>query len=582
MNDKKALLREKSDVKRRLENARTNYQNGRKSGRLASQSEQELIDLQEEIERLEKSVVDGNIVKENDMELEMGLDMLRDFDTQEQQSQRRRANRREVQKSPDDEEKGMAKLHCSTLWPSGHIDGTGIIGLTVSKLLDLEERVENLATWETGDRKSWISSLETAIHAWNEGSIPFLICEDSGPSLSSMASPEPKAKKKNISTPGSANSNGTSSSNAIMSSYQIVCMIRQRLLELENRVFKATGLAMVAKETDEADDNMSTSPEDEAEQIQVAWKKPIHRLKRVPAKSYTKIHTALVEAIAAARKAQNTTVVAQLKHALVEYHPEAASYCKEEALEVLEKHGGYEEDTDDESDTEGNVMDVEKGNEGQSTKGNKESDITSCLCAEAIILNSSLDGQEDASRVDWIRAVKQTRTVSKLAAFVSAFVNKASVKVEKMEDEHSALIDAMTVWGKNRPKKKKSSQAAPELSEVWANVNFSDEFCFVKIEEYPLWPARKCLPKDDELTSQLESVDRFLVSLVGERGALRVVKGDACVPFSDTLPEGEDPSTHTRDIRNQHDEAMNVARRVVRGQEKKKSKTKKPPIDMIE
>lgn len=337
---------------------------------------------------------------------------------------------------------------------------------------------------------------------------------------------------------------------------------------------------MVAKETDEADDNMSTSPEDEEAQIQVAWKKCIHRLKRVPAKSYTKIHAALVEAIAAARKAQNTVVVAELKHALVEYHPEAVSYCKGQALEVLEKHGGYEEDTDDESDTEGNEMDVEKGNTDQATKASEESDLVSCLCAEAIILNSSLDGQEDASRVDWIRAVKQTRTMSKLAAFVSAFVNKASAKVAKMEEEHSALMDAMNAWGKSRSKKK-SSQGAPELSEVWANVNFSDEFCFVKIDEYPLWPARKCLPKDDELVSQLESVDRILVSLVGERGALRIVKTDACIPFADTLPEGEDVSSHNRDIRNQLDEAMNVARRVARGQ-KKKMKGKKPPIDKIE
>jgi len=588
INDKKALLREKSDVKRRLENARTNYQNGRKSGRLASQSEQELIDLQVEIERLEESVTDGNVVKEYDMELETGLNMLRDFDTQEEQNQRRRANRREVQKALDDEEKGIKKLHCSRLWPSGHIDGSGIVGLTVSKLLDLEERVENLAKWKTGDRKSWISSLETAIHAWNEGSIPFLICEDNssainkGSSLSSMSSPVPKAKKQNISTLASANSTGTSSQNSIMSSYQIVCMIRQRLLELENRVFEATGLAMVAKETDEADDNMSTSPKDKEEQIQVAWKKPIHRLKRVPAKSYTKIHTALVEAIAAARKAQNTVVVAQLKHALVEYHPEAASYCKEEALEVLENHGGYEEDTDDESDADANEMDLEKGNEEQATKEKEESDIVSCLCAEAIILNSSLDGQEDASRIDWIRAVKQTRTVSKLAAFVCAFFNKASAKVGKMEEEYSALIDAMNVWGKSRPKKKKSSQVIPELSEVWANVDFSDEFCFVKIDQYPLWPARKCVPEDDKLASQLGSVDRILVSLVGERGALRVVKIDACFPFSDSLSEGEDLSSHTRDIRNQLDEAMNVARRVVRGQEKNKSKSKKPPIDTIQ
>jgi len=566
MNDKKALLREKSDVKRRLENAKANYQNGRKSGRLASQSEQELIDLQEEIERLEKSVADGNVVKEYNMELETGLNMLRDFETQEEHTRKRRANRREVQKIPENDGKRVKKSKCSKLWPSGHIDGTGVVGFTVNQLLELEERIEKLAKWENGDRKSWISSLETAIHAWNETSLPFLTCEENtaasadGQSTPSISSPEHKAKNT-------------------LSTYQIVCMIRQRLLELENRVFEATGLAMVAKETDEADDNMSTSPEDEEERIQDAWKKQIHRLKRVPAKSYTKIHTALVDAISAARKTQNTVVVAELKHALVEYHPEAASYCKEEALKVLEKHGGYEEDTDDDSDEDANELDVEKGNEIRSKPENKDSDITTCLCAEAIVLNSSLDGQEDASRVDWIRAVKQTRTVSKLAALVSAFVNKASAKITKMEEEYSALVDAMSSWSKTRPKKK-SSQLAPELSEVWANVNFSDEFCFVKVEEYPMWPARKCFPKTDYLTSQLETVDRILVSLVGERGALRVVKIDACVPFSDTLPE-EDLSKHTRDIKNQLEEAMNVARRVVRGQQKKKAKCKKPPVSSI-
>lgn len=334
---------------------------------------------------------------------------------------------------------------------------------------------------------------------------------------------------------------------------------------------------MVAKETDEADDNMSTSPQDKEEKIQEAWKKPIHRLKRVPAKAYTKIHAALIEAIALARKAQNTVVVAELKHALVEYHPEAASYCKEEALEVLEKHGGYEEDTDDESDDEENDMEVETTE--QAAKATDASDLTSCLCAEAIILNSSLDGQEDAGRADWIRAVKQTRTISKLAAFVSAFVNKASAKVEKMEEEHSALLDALNAWGKSRQKKKKS--AGPELSEVWAHVDFSDEFCFVKIDDYPLWPARKCMPKDAELSSELEAVDRLLVSLVGERGALRVVKTEACVPFTETLPEEEDLSALTRDIKTQLDEAMKVTRRVLRGQQKK-LKSKKPPIEKVE
>ena len=228
MNDKKALLREKSEVMRRLENARASYQNGRKSGRLQSQSEQELIDLQDEIERLEKSVVEGNIVEEYDMEEETGLDMLREFDTQEQQSQRRRANRREV-KVVEEEEEGVMKLHCSKLWPTGNIDDTGIVGLTVSQMLDLEKRIDNLAKWENGDRKKWISSLETAIHSWNEGCMPFLIFDDSSStmnedsSLPSMTSPDPKAKKIPV-TPGSAKSNG--SQNSATTSYQIVCMIR--------------------------------------------------------------------------------------------------------------------------------------------------------------------------------------------------------------------------------------------------------------------------------------------------------------------------------------------------------------------
>lgn len=171
------------------------------------------------------------------------------------------------------------------------------------------------------------------------------------------------------------------------------------------------------------------------------------------------------------------------------------------------------------------------------------------------------------------------KNCSKLAALIAAFVHKASSKVTKMEEEHAALVDAMSSWSKSRPKKK-SSREAPELSEVWANVNFSDEFCLVKVDEYPLWPARKCLPKDDDLASQLEVADRILVSLIGERGALRVVKTDACVPFSDSPPE-VDLSNHTRDIRNQLEEAMNVAKRVVRGQQKKKAKSKKPPVSSI-
>ena len=227
MNDKKAKIREMSEVKRRLENAQLSYQTGRKSGRLASQSEQELFDLQAEIERLEKTVAEGKVVKEYDMEEETGLDMLREFDTQGQKNERRRASRREVQEVDEEDEKGVKKMPCSKLWPSGNIDGTGVVGLAVSELLDLEERVNDLAKCEDADRKKWISGLETAVHAWNEASMPFLIEENlNDGSSSSMTSPEPKTKKS-VATPGSATSNG---SNSTMTSYQIVCMVRVSII----------------------------------------------------------------------------------------------------------------------------------------------------------------------------------------------------------------------------------------------------------------------------------------------------------------------------------------------------------------
>ena len=345
-------------------------------------------------------------------------------------------------------------------------------------------------------------------------------------------------------------------------------------MELENRIFEVSGLAMAAKDADEADDNMSTSPEDEEEQTKDAWKKIINRLKRFPAKASAKIRSTVIDGIAAARKAHNTDVVARLRSALVDYHPDAAGGCKALALEVLIEHGDYEEDDDedDEEDDGGDVaMDVESA-----PVVNVDTGISSVLCAEAVILNSSLDGQEDASRDDWVMAVKKTKTMSKMAALVSAFYEKASAKLEKIEGESMALHDALDSWDKaNSLRKKKSTDSTRDPSEVWANVKFSDDFCLVKVEEFPWWPARRCIPKDESLSTQLEGVERHLVALVGESGSLRLVKTDQIIPFSEKLPEDEDLAKHSRDIRNQLDDCMAMARRIVRGKAKKAGNLKR-------
>ncbi|KAG7367132.1 linker histone H1 and H5 family protein [Nitzschia inconspicua] len=558
MNEKKSKLKEKMDLQNKLEMARKSYETGRKSGRLAAQSEQELIDLQNEIDQMEESIANGNVTAEYDIEAATGLNMLREFDNEEKSN--RRASRRETQKKQkEEEEASVEKIRCSQLWPTGAIDGSGMVGTIVEQLLKLEERMECLVSLESGDRTSWRLGLEKAVESWNEGTIPNLAVDSTN--SSAVMSPD-----------GSAKSGAPKSSSA--SSWQILSMIKTPLLELESRIFEVSGLKMAAKDADDADDNMSTSPEDEEEQIKDAWKKIIHRLKRLPAKASSKIRTGVIDAIAAARKAHNTEVVAQLRLALVDYHPDAAGACKSAALEVLAAHGDYndQDDEDEEVEEDDDMQDDLTDDKLE----NKESGISSVLCAEAVILNSSLDGQEDAGRNDWITAVKRTKTISKMAALVSAFVAKASDVLEKIEGESIALQDALEAWDKsNSLRKKKSLNSVRDPSEVWANVKFSDDFCLVKVENFPWWPARKCAPKDENLASRLEAADRVLVALIGESGSLRLVKTQNIVPFSETLPEDENLTNHTREIRNQLEDCMAMARRIVRGKKKKNGSSKK-------
>lgn len=327
---------------------------------------------------------------------------------------------------------------------------------------------------------------------------------------------------------------------------------------------------MASRDSDEADDNMSASPEEnEQEQLQMAWKKTLYRLHRLPAKAHSKIRQTLVEAIAAARKAQLALVVGQLREALLQFHPEAAGSCKAAALKILETHGGYDDTDDDEEDED----DMDEGE--AELKGEAETGISSVLCAEALILNSSLDGMEDASRSDWIGAAKKTKTISKMAALVAAFCNKVSEKLEKMEAERDALNDVLEAWGKaSSLRKKKNTEDIPGPSEVWTNVNFSDEFCLAKVEKYPWWPAKKCTPKDEKLAESLELLERSVVSLVGESGGLRVVKNENLLPFSESLPDDEELGSHPKDVRNQLEDCMTMARRIIRGKQKKASKKK--------
>ena len=111
----------------------------------------------------------------------------------------------------------LPKLSCSKLWSSGNIDGTGVIGLVVADLLDLEERVDELASWETSRRKDWISTLETAVHSWHAATPPLQEEDNSSTPISSPEDWNKSKKQKLDGSPGTASSGGAVTTSQVLS-----------------------------------------------------------------------------------------------------------------------------------------------------------------------------------------------------------------------------------------------------------------------------------------------------------------------------------------------------------------------------
>jgi len=195
------------------------------------------------------------------------------------------------------------------------------------------------------------------------------------------------------------------------------------LLQLEERVYAISGIQMASQAADEADENMSQASEQEDEdkesaidrrqKLLDAWKKKIHALKSIPTKKTGAIRDCLVAAITAARRAHLGDVVVELRSILLLHRPCAAGEAKSEALALLEKLGGYIPGEDEDED-DGDLDD--DANEATQSNVTTDAEVPSLLCGEAMMLSGSLNGDDDADRVDWRDAVKACKTISRLVA----------------------------------------------------------------------------------------------------------------------------------------------------------------------
>jgi hypothetical protein len=348
----------------------------------------------------------------------------------------------------------------------------------------------------------------------------------------------------------------------------IIALLKQSILELEERVADVTNVASVADDERLADENMSLDGSENGganqERLEQLWKKYINRIRETPTKSSFRIREYLVAALAAARKAHLPEVVADLRAALLLYHPNAAGECKGNAIKVLEAHGDYDGDDDSEDESE------EK-------EDSREHVPISIICTEAVTINGCLGGSPEASRLDWIACVKASKTISRIATLTAAFTREGTEKLKTLEAQRDQLKRSIALWEKQEERIQKtnlSHKISNDYSDVWANVEVTEEFCMARAESFIWWPAKKCRVIELDVNSSLEKLSRCVVSLVGKKGGFRVVHVSDVLPFTGEPieTEVEDIEEQSKEIRVLLDDSIKMTRRILRGLEKRKKK----------
>lgn len=556
---------------------------GRRSGRFQSQNEIDLMQIVNKIEDLEKKIKQDEMPKGPDYFELTGMRIMKQFDSVSKRQTRRIREKKEASQFD------FPAMPCSILWPTGNLDGTGVVGFIVSEILNVEGLCESLCAWQKvgHNRTRWLADLEEIVFLWCASSPPvlgpdgfddplFSVPTSSRPSLGASVKSTPgkrypvesaisDGKRRRLESPASMMANGGQ-----VTPTSIITALKHPLLELEERIYEVTGLAMAERDAGEADDNISTASDDEEEHQEKQmnlWKKKIFQIRNTPAKKYTFIRDILIDAIAVARKAQYPAIVAKLRAALLLQQPNSAGDCKIAALAVLQEYGGYNVD---EENQEGDEIEV---------KDDEEEAVPSLLNTEAMMITGSLDGDDMANRLDWIEGVKDCKTLSRFAALVIAFSSKAIRRLERVKDESVALVHVLNGYEKEQERNNRSrgnvDTKAPtkksylHATEVWAHVHVTDEFCMIKLEGSPWWPARKCRAKDKDLRNRIISLDLEVFLVVGEEqdGGLRIVKSELVRKFLGQ-PIEEDLSEYTKSTRNQLDEYLAKSRRIIRGCEK--------------
>jgi len=546
-----AYQRQQAELERRLDNAMiASAESTRRSGRLANTSKDEVSRIQDEIDQA-KLDFDAQLLaleSDDDFSFLSGSRLVSEFEI--------------LHRIVDS---------CSLLYHDAETK-PGSIGKIAQEMLQIEEICNGLAPWESKaqSREDWRKIISDTSEAWRNGCIMQL-----GPKEKeedNITSPTKRQRMSIDSMPSPHIPKGPS-----LSFDHVLSTFKGPLMDLEQRIYAITGVERATQEVDEANDNITVISNDsdsgkaEAQRLERAhysWKRKIYSLHSITPRRAGPIRDVLVSAIAIARKGNLTGVLEDLRECLKIHRPGAGGRARTAALNLLQKYG-FELRDDDEDEVEEEEESMSEVGSIQDATNDTEEQEATFLSPEAMMLSGSLEGDDQADRVDWKDAVATCKTVSRFAALFAALKCRATTTLEKLVKDKKTLSKAIFHWeasSKTRKKSKKSKPAPKKFSsgtEIWANVSLTDQFVMCKVEGFPWWPARVCVAKDSDIAKSLESVERVLVSFIGEQH-LYVVEKDEVKPFSDTALPEDNTNVPAEVIKNVN-MGTTMAKRIMRG-----------------
>ena len=554
-----AYKRQEEELEKRLNVAIVaNSESSRRSGRLADNGKNEVTRIEEEMaeakalfqEKLEALDAVDDFFKLT------GLELLIEF-----------------------EKFNSLAYRCSDLWNENN-DTPGIVGKVANTLLELEALCNELSPWVRVDmtRDQWRKQISDTYAAWQRGS-SLVLGPKKDVDTDIILSPSKRQRMEEAAVHERKPVTGP------LSFDHVISVLKDPLIDLETRIYDIVGLNRAVGEVDTANDNMSVDSGEEEdgadaekqvereERGQSAWKKKIYSLHEITPRRAGAIREVIIAAIAIARKANLPDVIINdLRAALQLHRPGAGGRARTAALALLEKYPytppSTSADDDDASETEDGSLD-----DLDSQLGDNETKEETFLAPEAMMLTGSLEGDQFADRVDWKDAVATCQTISRFAALLASLFTRSLPRLEKIQKDSKTLLKAIAYWEANnktrngKTQSKKGNQSSTKYSsttEIWVDVRPTENFVMGKVEGFPWWAARVCLPKDKEILESLKSLNKTVISFVGEQDLYVVNTEKDLKPFNPELDK-EDAKIFPSEIMKNVEKSIVLTKRILRG-----------------